>query len=125
MIPYSKLEKIKIFVNKYNTQWARKLKKSRAKKLVKSNKSISLIFFLPYSTFCYFKNGQKSIFELGKSLKLPKLQFHEKNFFDLFHLTKVIKRFDEFFCLDCFKFSGPLWPVRVLGLVTPPPICSP
>ena len=28
--------------------------------------------------FCTFKNDQKSIFELGKSLKLSKLQFHEK-----------------------------------------------
>ena len=31
--------------------------------------------------FCNFKNGQKSIFYWGKSLKLPKMQFHEKNFF--------------------------------------------
>ena len=29
--------------------------------------------------FCFFKNGQKSIFELGKSLKLQEMQFHEKN----------------------------------------------
>ena len=28
--------------------------------------------------FCNFNNGQKSIFELGKGLKLPKMQFHEK-----------------------------------------------
>ena len=27
------------------------------------------------------KNGQKSIFELGKSLKLSQMQFHEKKFF--------------------------------------------
>ena len=58
-----------------HTQWARKLKKSRAKKLVKSNKSISrMIFFLPNSIFCNFKNGQISIFELGKILKLQKFQ---------------------------------------------------
>ena len=44
------------------------LKKSRPKKLVKSNKSI----------FCNFKNGPKSIFELGISLKLSEMQFHEK-----------------------------------------------
>ena len=52
------------------------LKKSRPKKLVKSNKSISQKkIFCPNSIlfFCYFKNGQKSIFELGKSLKLPKM----------------------------------------------------
>ena len=52
-----------------SAQWARKFKKVQAKKTVKSNKSIS-----------NFKNGQKSIFELGKSLKLPEMQFHEKNF---------------------------------------------
>ena len=28
--------------------------------------------------FCNFKNGQKSIFELGKNLKLPNMQFHIK-----------------------------------------------
>ena len=37
---------------------------------MKSNKSISI--------FCNFKNGQKSIFELEKSFKLPEMQFHEK-----------------------------------------------
>ena len=63
-------------------------------KLLKSNKSIS-------RNFCNFKKGQKSIFQLKKSLKLPKMQFHEKIFrFIWFH---------EFFCLDFFKFSGPLW----------------
>ena len=57
------------------------LKKSRPKKnLVKSNKSISRKNFWPNSIFCNFKNGQKPIFELGKSLKLPKMQFHEKIF---------------------------------------------
>ena len=30
------------------------------------------------SIICNFKNGQKSIFDLGKSLKLSKIQFHEK-----------------------------------------------
>ena len=65
-----------------------KIKKVQAKKLVKSNKSISRKnFFWPNSIFCNFKNGQKSIFELGKSLKLPKMQFHEKFFFDLFDFT--------------------------------------
>ena len=59
-------------------------KKSRPKKLVESNKSISRkkfftkFHFLPFQ----FKNDQKSIFELGKSLKVSKMQFHEKNFFD-------------------------------------------
>ena len=55
------------------------LKKSRPKKLMKSDKSISQkIFFYQIPFFCNFKNGQKSIFELGKSLKLPEMQFHEK-----------------------------------------------
>ena len=53
------------------------LKKSRPKKLVKSNKSISRIIYLAEFQFFNFQNGQKSIFELGKSLKLPKMQFHE------------------------------------------------
>ena len=80
------------YILSYNTQWARKFKKVQAKKtLVKSNKSISRKkFFWPNSIFCYFKNGQKSIFELGKSLNLPKMQFH------------------EFFPLDFLKFSGRL-----------------
>ena len=56
--------------------------------------------FWQNSIFCNFKNGQKSIFELGKSLKLPKMLFHGKKIrFIWFH---------EFFCLDFFKFSGPL-----------------
>ena len=49
--------------------------------------------------FCNFKNGQKSIFELGKTA------------------TNAISRgkncwciwFHEFFCLDFFKLSGLLW----------------
>ena len=48
------------------------------------NISISRIFFWPNFIFCNFKNDQKSIFELRKSLKLPKVQFHEKIIFDLF-----------------------------------------
>ena len=59
--------------------------------------------FAPKSIFCNFKNDQKSIFELGKSLKLPKMQFHKKKIFIWFH---------EFFCLDFFKFSGPLCNVK-------------
>ena len=52
------------------------LKKSRHK-----TSEIKQINFTK-SIFCNFKNGQKSlqksIFELGKTLKLPKMQFHEK-----------------------------------------------
>ena len=59
-------------------------------------------FFWPNTIFCDFKNGQKSIFELGKSLKLPERQFHEKNFF-------LFIWFHEFFWLEFFKFSCPMW----------------
>ena len=52
------------------------LKKSSKKNLLKSNKSISRNIFGSNSIFCYFKNGQKSIFVKGKSLKLPEMQFH-------------------------------------------------
>ena len=62
------------------------LKKSRPKQLVKSNKSISWNIFWPKSIFCNFKNGQKPIFELGKSLKLPKMQIHDF-FFNLTEFT--------------------------------------
>ena len=51
------------------------------------NKSILRKPFYPNSIFCNFKNGQKSIFELGKSLKQPKMQLHEKKFLDLFDFT--------------------------------------
>ena len=37
-------------------------------------------FFWLNFIFCDLKNDQKSIFELGKSLKLAKIQFHEKKF---------------------------------------------
>ena len=40
--------------------------------------------------FCNFKNDQKSIFELGKSLKLPEQQFHEEKYFDLFEFTSFL-----------------------------------
>ena len=66
------------------------LKKSRPKKLVKSNKSISRKkIFWPNSNFCNFKNGQKSIFEEGKCLKLPKMQFHEIIFFWIYLISRV------------------------------------
>ena len=68
-------------------QWAKNGKivgqKVQAKKTRGSNKSISRKIFWPKSIFCNFKNGQKSIFELGKSLKM---QYHEKKFrFIWFH----------------------------------------
>ena len=69
-------------------------KKSKPKKLVKSNKWISQKIFWPKFIFCNFKNGQKSIFELGKSLKLNIFHFHfPSNWFIWFH---------EFFWLGLF-----------------------
>ena len=34
-------------------------------------------FFDQIPFFCNFKNDQKTIFEQGKSLKLPEMQYHE------------------------------------------------
>ena len=55
---------------------------------MKSNKSTSRKIFFDQNPFlaASFKNGQKSIFELGKTLKLPKMQFHAKKI-DLFDFT--------------------------------------
>ena len=57
---------------------------------------------------CNFKNGQKSIFELGKSLKLSKMQFHEilRN---VHGHGKCFRKNHEidFTSLDFFKISGP------------------
>ena len=59
-----------------------KIKKVQAKKTheIKYINQFHEIFFWPNSIFCNFKNGQKSFFEQGKSLKLPKMQFYEKSF---------------------------------------------
>ena len=59
-------------------------------------------FFLPNSIFCNFKNGQKkSIFELVKSLQLPKMQFHEILFY--FHGKYEKKNSPE---IDLFYFTS-------------------
>ena len=67
--------------------------------------SISRNFFPPNSIFCYFKNGQKSIFELGKSLKLPKMQFHE-NKIDLFDFTSFFAWTFISFLVHCVSYKG-------------------
>ena len=55
------------------------LKKSRPKKLVKSNKTISRkMFFNQIPFFCNFKNGQKSIFEMEKKFKTAKYAISRK-----------------------------------------------
>ena len=39
--------------------------------------------------FCYFKNDQKSIFELGKKFKTEsEMQFHEQNFL-IYFISRV------------------------------------
>ena len=82
-------------------------KKSRPKKIVKSNKWISQknYFFYLNPFFCNFKNGQKSNFELRKRLKLPKNAISRKNICSFIWVH-------EFFLLDFFKVSGPLWTRR-------------
>ena len=50
--------------------------------------------------FAISKMAQNQFLNWGKSLKQPKMQFHEKNGFISIH---------EFFGLDFFKFSGPLY----------------
>ena len=92
------------------------LKKSRPKKLVKSNKSISWNFFWPNSIFCNFKNGQISIFELGKSLKLPKMQFYEKK--DLFDFTSFFAWIFLNFLARCVCWSDCSSRIQVQGLHT-------
>ena len=61
--------------------------------------------FWPNSIFCNFKNGQKWAFELGKKFKTSKNAISRNYFFDLFDFT-------SFFCLEFFKFSGPLFGIE-------------
>ena len=57
------------------------LKMSRQKNSWNQISQFQEKIFWPKSIFCYFKNGQKSIFGLGK---LPEMQFHgEKNYIHL------------------------------------------
>ena len=69
------------------------LKKSRPKK-IHELKEINFMkkFFWSNSIFYHFKIGQKSIFELRKSLKQPKMQFHEKKIFDVFDFMTFFAR---------------------------------
>ena len=52
--------------------------------------------FRPNSFFAISKMAKNQFLNQGKSLKLPKMQFHEKNFFELFDFTSF------FFCLNFF-----------------------
>ena len=68
-------------------------------------KKISRNFYWPDFIFCNFKIGQKSIFELGKSLKLPKMQFHEKKI-DLFDFTSSLPGLFKIFWPAKYWFHG-------------------
>ena len=63
------------------------LKKSKPKKLVKSNKSISQQFFLTKFHFLQFQKWPKNNFWTGKKFKTasPEMQFHRNIFLDLFY----------------------------------------
>ena len=78
--------------------------------MISNTNQFDEFFFGPNSIFCNFKNDQKSIFEVGKSLKLPEMEFHEKNFWFIW--------FHYFFCLDVFKYSGPLCILQSLWSTT-------
>ena len=62
--------------------------------------------------FLQFQNWPKINFRTEKSLKLPKMQFHEKIFY-LISMENIKKNceinlfdFTTFFCLDFVKLSG-------------------
>ena len=55
------------------SQRARKFKKVQARKLVKSNKSISRIFFDQIPFFAISKMAKNQFLNWGKSLKVPEM----------------------------------------------------
>ena len=72
-----------ILLSKTNSKFhsgSENLKKVQAKKLVKSNKSISPKCFGQIWFFAISEKAKKTIFEIGKSLKLPKMQSSRKKF---------------------------------------------
>ena len=73
----------------------------KAKKLMKSNESISRLIFLTKFYFLQFQKWPKLNFWTGKKFK----NCHKCNFTKKFILFIW---FHKFFCLDFFKFSGPL-----------------
>ena len=60
-------------------------------------------FFDPIAFFAISKMAKKSIFELGISLKLPKMQFHEEK--------KMIYLIFQVFLTGFFKI---FWPAVIL-----------
>ena len=73
-------------------------------------------FFWPKSMTCNIKNGEKSSFELGKSLKLPKMLSREFFFFckiDLFDFTRFLP---GLFLACCGMKSWYLWEKKTISL---------
>ena len=70
----------------YDPNGPENFKKSPGKKNPREINQFHEFFSDQIPFLCNFKNDQISIFELGKSLKLPKIQFHKKIFgFIWFH----------------------------------------
>ena len=65
---------------------------------MESNRKFHEKKFQQIPFFAISKMAKNQFLNWGKSLKLPKMQFHEKKI-DLFDFT-------SFFGLDSFKFSG-------------------
>ena len=81
-----KLQDLFTFLQILLASWPENLKKSRSKKLVNRNKSISR-FFLAKFHFLQFQKWTKMNFWTGKKFKtLPEMKFQEKKF-DLFDFT--------------------------------------
>ena len=81
-------------------------KKSRPKHLWNQlNQFHENIFAWPNSIFCHLNMAKNQCLNWGKSLKLPKMQFHEE---------KKIWFHEFFFCLDFFIFCGPLCSILIL-----------
>ena len=78
------------------TQRARKFKKVQAKKLVKSNESISRNFSLTNINFLQFQKWPKINFWTGQKFKTAKNAISRKMFWLIW--------FHEFFCMDFLSF---------------------
>jgi len=82
-------------------QWARKFKKSGPKKLVKLNNAISRKkFFYQIPFFAISKMAKNQFLNREKVQNCQKYNFPE--------IFSWFIWFQEFFCLDFFKFSDPL-----------------
>ena len=80
------------------------LKKSRPKKFVKSNKSISRIFFWSNSIFLQFQKWAKTNFWTGKKFRPPKNAISRKKYFLIYLISR-------FFLPGLFKI---FWPAVII-----------